>query len=204
MRSQWSWSEGSMVNSRTRLPSGPAPGTRSTPCRCPPASAIAAVSFPSGSCRASSSTRIVTLYWALTAIAAIESDSAPGLTGATPGGLLPLSLQGMKELTKLSIAVACVASCAGLGAPAALADEASFLYDPGTVNAIEMTLPQAGIEGLESEPFQYQPGGTVVVTPTDGTPAGRGTPSKTFQNVEIKLKGKPQGSFEDHDHKAAF
>ena len=67
-----------MVNSRTRLPSGPAPGTRSTPCSCPPASAIAAVSFPSGSCRASSSTRMVTLYWALTGMAAIESDSRRG------------------------------------------------------------------------------------------------------------------------------
>ena len=67
-----------------------------------------------------------------------------------------------------------------------------------------MTLPQEGIEGLEAEPFEYQGGGTVVVTPTDGTPGGKGTPSKTFQNVEIKLKGKPQGSFEDLDHKAAF
>jgi hypothetical protein len=36
----------SIVNSRTRLPSPPAPGTRSTPCSCPPASAIAAVSLP--------------------------------------------------------------------------------------------------------------------------------------------------------------
>ena len=52
------WSRASIVNSRTRLPSPPAPGTRSTPCSCPPASAIAAVSLPSGSCRASSSTRI--------------------------------------------------------------------------------------------------------------------------------------------------
>ena len=56
----------SIVNSRTRLPSPPAPGTRSTPCSWPPASAIAAVSLPSGSWRASSSTRTVTLYWALT------------------------------------------------------------------------------------------------------------------------------------------
>ena len=63
-RGRWA----SIVNSRTRLPSPPAPGTRSTPCSCPPASAIAAVSLPSGSWRASSSTRIVTLYWALTAM----------------------------------------------------------------------------------------------------------------------------------------
>ena len=68
IRSQCSRSWASIVNSRTRLPSPPAPGTRSTPCSWPPASAIAAVSLPRGSCRASSSTRIVTLYWALTAI----------------------------------------------------------------------------------------------------------------------------------------
>ena len=45
-RGRWA----SIVNSRTRLPSPPAPGTRSTPCSWPPASAIAAVSLPSGSC----------------------------------------------------------------------------------------------------------------------------------------------------------
>lgn len=94
----------------------------------------------------------------------------------------------------------------GLGAAAtpALGAEEDFLYDPGTVNVIEMTLPRTGIEGLESEPFEYQPGGTVVVTQTDVTPGGKGTPSKAFQNVEIKLKGKPQGSFVDLGRKAAF
>jgi len=86
----------------------------------------------------------------------------------------------------------------------ALAGEEDFLYDPGTVNVIEMTLPQAGIEGLEAEPFAYQKGGTVIVTPSDGTPGGLGTPSKTFSNVEIKLKGQLQGSFQDLHGKAAF
>jgi len=92
----------------------------------------------------------------------------------------------------------------GAGAAPALAAEDDFLYDPATVNVIELTLPQEGVEGLEAEPFEYQSGGTVVVTPTDGTPGGKGTPSKTFQNVSIKLKGKPQGSFEDLGGKAAF
>src|SRR4051794_425962 len=64
--SQCSRSWASMVNSRTRLPSPPAPGTRSTPCSWPPASAIWPVSLPSGSCRASSSTRTTTEYCALT------------------------------------------------------------------------------------------------------------------------------------------
>ena len=86
----------------------------------------------------------------------------------------------------------------------ALAGEEDFLYDPGTVNVIEMTLPRVGIEGLEAEPFAYQKGGTVIVTPSDGTPGGLGTPSKTFGNVEIKLKGQLQGSFQDLSGKAAF
>src|SRR6186997_739308 len=87
IRSQWSRSVASIVNSRTRLPSGPAPGTRSTPCSCPPASAIAAVSRPSGSLRASSSTRIVTLYCALTAIGGyrIRSETSTRARGPDIG-----------------------------------------------------------------------------------------------------------------------
>ena len=109
----------------------------------------------------------------------------------------------MKSIRKwLLVALSAIFAC--LGATPALAAEGDFLYNPDTVNVIEMTLPQPGIEGLEDEPFEYQPGGTVVVTPTDGTPGGKGTPSKTFQNVEIKLKGQVLGSFQDLDHKAAF
>ena len=99
--------------------------------------------------------------------------------------------------------LACLAGFLALAAPA-LADEASFLYDPGTVNVIEMTLPQEGIEHLEHEPSVYQKGGTVIVTPSNGSPTGLGTPSKTFSNVEIKLKGQPGGSFQGLDGKAAF
>jgi hypothetical protein len=102
----------------------------------------------------------------------------------------------------LLLALALLALAAGPSA--VLAAEEDFLYDPATVNVIEMTLPPAGIAGLEEEPFEYQAGGTVVVTPTDGSPGGAGAPSKTFENVEIKLKGKPLGSFEDLGHKAAF
>jgi hypothetical protein len=106
------------------------------------------------------------------------------------------------RLTALLTALLLVA--VGVAAAPTLAAEEDFLYDPATVNVIEMTLPPAGIVGLENEPFEYQAGGTVVVTPTDGSPGGAGPPSKTFENVEIKLKGKPLGSFEDLDHKAAF
>ena len=86
------------------------------------------------------------------------------------------------------------------------ADEAASIYDPTTVNVIEMALPEEEIQKLEADPFTYVKGGTVTFTPTDGTPppGGKGTPTHTFQNVEIKLKGKLLGSFEDLDGKAAF
>jgi hypothetical protein len=107
---------------------------------------------------------------------------------------------------KVRLALAPLACLLGLlVAPGpALADEASFLYDPGTVSVVEMTLPDAGIQGLEAEPFEYQPGGTVVVRKSDGSPDGVEGPSQTFKNVEIKLKGQVQGSFQDLDGKAAF
>src|SRR6478609_2130491 len=109
----------------------------------------------------------------------------------------------MRNVRALSLLALLLMALGPLAAPALGAEE-DFLYNPGTVSVIEMTLPQAGIEGLEDDPFKYQPGGTVVVTPTDGTPDGKGAFSKTFQNVEIKLKGQIGGSFEDIDHKAAF
>ena len=114
-------------------------------------------------------------------------------------------MPGKRSIVGLLLALCLLVPAGAVGGAvsAALADEADFLYDPGTVNEIELTLPQAGVEGLEAEPFEYQPGGTVVVTPTDGTP-GTGTPSQSFQNVEIKLKGKPGGSFQGLDGKAAF
>ena len=51
------------------------------PAAAPPASAIAAVSLPSGSWRASSSTRIVTLYWALTAMGGYRIRFGPACPG---------------------------------------------------------------------------------------------------------------------------
>ncbi|HEX5711968.1 MAG TPA: CotH kinase family protein [Solirubrobacterales bacterium] len=105
--------------------------------------------------------------------------------------------------------IAVVSACLlllGLAAAPAGADEAAAIYDPSTVNVIEMTLPEAEIQKLEADPFTYVKGGTVTFTPTDGTPppGGKGTPTHSFSNVEIKLKGKPQGSFEDLGGKAAF
>lgn len=94
-----------------------------------------------------------------------------------------------------------------LATPAsAQAGEEDFLYDPATVNVVEMTLPDPAIVKLEEEPFAYQKGGTVSIAKTDGSPppGGKGTPTVTCANAEIKLKGQLQGSFEDLAGKAAF
>lgn len=86
----------------------------------------------------------------------------------------------------------------------AQAAEEDFLYDPGTVNVVEIKLGPDQIKELEDEPREYVEDGEVVLKKTDGTPAGIGAPSQTFKGVEVKLKGQPGGSFEDLDGKAAF
>jgi CotH protein len=109
------------------------------------------------------------------------------------------------NLRLLTSSLACLLGLLAMPA-SALAGEEDFLYDPSTVSVIQMTLPEAEIQKLEADPFTYVKGGTVSVTPTDGTPPadGKGTPTATFNNVEVKLKGQLQGSFEDLGHKAAF
>ena len=111
----------------------------------------------------------------------------------------------MRNTRTAALLIALLLVAAGVVAAPALGAEEDFLYDSGTVNAIEMTLPQAGIEGLEAEPFEYQPGGTVVVTPTDGTPGRqRSCPRKPSRTSKSNSRGSRRGSFEDLDHKAAF
>jgi hypothetical protein len=156
----------------------------------------------------------VTLYWALTAIAGYRIRfRPPGRRPVRSGARRErnyrrsprVTLVSMKNLRLAILPLACL--CGLLAAPAsALADEASFLYDPGTVNVIEMTLPDAAIVKLEEEPFTYQKGGTISIAKTDGSPppGGKGNPSVTCPNAEIKLKGQLLGSFQDLSRKAAF
>ena len=95
---------------------------------------------------------------------------------------------------------ACLGALALLPAAAA-ADEAEALYDPGTVWVIDLQLPQASVEALESEPEGDYQAGTFSVAPSDGTPDGVGAFSAP-QAMEIRLKG--SASFRDLSEKAAF
>jgi hypothetical protein len=97
-----------------------------------------------------------------------------------------------------------IALALAAGASSALAAEEDFLYDPGTVNVIEIQLAPAQIEELEEEPREYVENGEVVLKSSDGTPTGVGAPSQAFKGVEVKLKGQPAGSFENLGGKAAF
>jgi len=109
----------------------------------------------------------------------------------------------MKNLRLLVLPLVCLLGLLYLPVGASAAEE-DFLYDPGTVNVVEIKLGPDQIKELEDEPREYVENGEVVLKKTDGTPAGIGAPSQTFKGVEVKLKGQPGGSFEDLDGKAAF
>jgi CotH kinase protein len=94
-------------------------------------------------------------------------------------------------------------ACLGFTASAALAGEEDFLYDPTTVSVIRISVSEAELDKLKAEPFEYVEGESVELTKTDGTPAGVGA-TTVVNNVELKLKGKPGGSFQGLGGKAAF
>jgi len=81
--------------------------------------------------------------------------------------------------------------------------EAGWMYEAGTVVAIDLTLLGPEKAKLEAEPDEYVDG-TMSLSKTDGTPGGTTTPIVTSRPVEIKLKGNVLGSFRTLDKKAAF
>jgi CotH protein len=81
--------------------------------------------------------------------------------------------------------------------------EAGWMYDAGTVVAIELTLSSTEKAALEAEPDEYVKG-TFSLAKTDGTPGGTETPVVTSAPVEIRLKGHLSGSFRTLAEKAAF
>jgi hypothetical protein len=98
------------------------------------------------------------------------------------------------------IAAALVASpAAAIGPP----DPAASMYTPDSIVAIDLTLPQASLEALETEPpsDEYQEG-TFSLATTDGTPEGTGEFSPPL-TVGVRLKG-GHGSFRPLSEKAAF
>lgn len=89
---------------------------------------------------------------------------------------------------------------AGGAAPARAALTADSLYEPSTIVAIDLRLPQASIEALEDEPGEYVEG-TFAIAESGGTPTTIGDYS-TPRAVGVRLKG--SGSFQGLDGKAAF
>ncbi|MGE0065867.1 MAG: CotH kinase family protein, partial [Solirubrobacterales bacterium] len=78
---------------------------------------------------------------------------------------------------------------------------AATMYEPTTVVAIDLQLPQQSVEELEAEPDEYVEG-TFALAETDGTPDGVG-PLGAPITVGVLLKG-GIGSFRNLDGKAAF
>jgi CotH kinase protein len=99
------------------------------------------------------------------------------------------------------VLVAAALALAALVAPAARADEAAPLFDPGAVYVIHLKLPKSSEEKLEADPEgEYQPG-EFSIAATSGTPGSEGAFS-TPVKAEIRLKG--HDSFENLSGKAAF
>src|ERR1700755_1481578 len=98
----------------------------------------------------------------------------------------------MKNLRLLILPLACALGL--LMSASALAAEEDFLYDPGTVNVIEIKLGAAQIKELEDEPREYVENGEVVLKKSDGTPAGIGARSQTYTGVEDKFEGQAGSS----------
>ncbi len=81
--------------------------------------------------------------------------------------------------------------------------EAGWLYDPGKIVAIDLTLSPAAEAELEAEPDEYVEGGIAIST-TDGVPGGEEHLVASRDSVGIRLKGSAKGSFRPLSGKAAF
>jgi spore coat protein CotH len=93
-----------------------------------------------------------------------------------------------------------------LWAQAAFADEAAQIYDPSTVDAIELTLPKTSEEELEAHPTENYVEGFLTISATEGSPGTeQAPPLVSGLKVGIRLKGNEGGSFRDlKEGKAAF
>lgn len=91
-----------------------------------------------------------------------------------------------------------------LCAPAALADEAAQIYDPGQVFFIDLNLSSTEQAKLEAEPGEYVKGTFEMTKSADGTPSGAKVPFISSRNAEIRLKGNVGGSFRKLNEKPGF
>ena len=102
-----------------------------------------------------------------------------------------------------------IAFCLAFACPATPAaaepapGQAGWLYDPGKVVTIDLTLSPAAEAALEDEPDEYVEGGFAIST-TDGVPGGEEHLVESRDPVGIRLKGSAKGSFRSLSGKAAF
>jgi CotH kinase protein len=99
----------------------------------------------------------------------------------------------------------CVA-LAGAATPAAAEPapgSAGWIFDPGKVVAIDLTLSPSAEAELETEPDEYVEGGFAIST-TEGGPGGEEHLVESRSPVGIRLKGGANGSFRPLSGKAAF
>lgn len=106
----------------------------------------------------------------------------------------------MTHLKLAGLATTLLLAMAGTAAPAHAALTAESLYEPSTIVAIDLQLPEASVEALEDVPDEYVEG-TFAIAETGGTPDTIGTYSTPI-TVGVRLKG--SGSFQGLDGKAAF
>jgi hypothetical protein len=87
----------------------------------------------------------------------------------------------------------------------ALADEATAIYDPGTVVFVDLTLSPTEEAKLEAKPDEYVKGTFSITKSANGTPSGEeALPFIAPRPAEVRLKGNVGGSFRDLTEKAAF
>ena len=98
------------------------------------------------------------------------------------------------------LVTALLLATAGTATHAHAALSADSLYEPTTVVAIDLQLPQPSVEALEDDPDEYVEG-TFAIAESDGTPPTIGEFSEPIV-VGVRLKG--SGSFQGLDGKAAF
>lgn len=109
-------------------------------------------------------------------------------------------MRGTMGHLKLGWFAAVVLLAMTAAAPAHAALTAESLYEPSTIVAIDLQLPDASVEALEVVPDEYVEG-TFAIAESGGTPDTIGTYSTPI-TVGVRLKG--SGSFQDLDGKAAF
>lgn len=112
----------------------------------------------------------------------------------------------MGEVRLGVLAFVLCAALAVAATPAAAEPEpgsAGWIYDPGKVAVIDLTLSSSAEAELEAEPDEYVEGGFAIST-TDGVPGGEEHLVESRGLVGIRLKGGAKGSFRKLSGKAAF